>query len=42
MAFKQRLDMTANYYKNYHLMTIVLQNFDTNLKRLSWNGFGES
>ena len=21
---------------------LVLQNFDANLKRLSWNGFGES
>ena len=32
----------ANYYGNCHLMTRVPQNFDTNLKRLLWNGFGES
>ena len=31
----------ANYYENYHLMTGVLLNFDANLKRLLWNGFGE-
>ena len=31
----------ASYYKNYHLITRVLQNFDTNLKRFSWNCFGE-
>ena len=28
--------------KNYHLMTRVWQNFDMNLKRLLWNGFGKS
>lgn len=29
----------ANYYESFHLMTRVLQNFDANLKRLSWNCF---
>ena len=32
----------ANYYENYHIITSVLQNCDTNLKRLLWNGFGKS
>ena len=27
--------------KNYYSMMGVLQNFNINLKRLSWNGFGE-
>ena len=30
----------VNYYENYHMMIRVLENFDVNLKRLSWNSFG--
>ena len=26
--------------KDYHFITRVLQNFEANLKRLLWNGFG--